>query len=404
MTIINRALHKVYTRRAGEFAAGAPEKTAGDSVRGWASELRNPAPEAKSGVRDESSLSQVPAGSEVSSKLCTPGTDSGPHFAEESTQRLDGSEFPGRAWEREFAAEPVTTIVAGPVVAPNLEHSAVVDPSAAPTGSKVRIDPGHVPATRSADSDWADQESDRTIGQHWSWPAIVERLLDCPAAPGLRELASLLKHLAAEGDLRCVAFSGAGRNAGRTSLTLALARILSEDPALRLVIVDADFANPDVAKTLSLDAQTGLWNAASDREQEAAPFLTRLTDSLSVVPLVEAVPIEWINRERIAALQSFLRSVRRGSDLVLVDAGPWESLVPPMVFESRAIDAFLSVCRSDTPHDERPEDLQSWPPGLEWLGIVETFVPAPSGDWPSGSLSKARLPDRRKPELRTFAP
>src|SRR5262249_3780285 len=99
MTIINRALHKVYTRRAGEVGAGAP---AGDAVRGWASELRSPAPQEEGALR------------------------------EAANARI---------------AESVAKVAAGPIVAPKPVHPAVTDRPAAPPGPRVRIDDGHVPAT-----------------------------------------------------------------------------------------------------------------------------------------------------------------------------------------------------------------------------------------------------------------
>src|SRR5579872_7202969 len=43
MTIINRALHKVYTRRSEDAPASGPETTEAVPARGWASGLRRPA-------------------------------------------------------------------------------------------------------------------------------------------------------------------------------------------------------------------------------------------------------------------------------------------------------------------------------------------------------------------------
>lgn len=367
MTIINRALHKVYTRRSEDAPASGPETTEAVPARGWASGLRRPAAQT---APSEFVLRRDarPAGA----------AQSAPESAAAGT---------------------------GPVVAPQPVSSA--DNAVVALPASTRIDPPHlVAAKREADESPVESDGPAVlpIPRSWSWPAIVPRLLACPAADGLRELAAHLKRLAAEHDLRCVALSGAGRNAGRTSLLLTLAHILAEEASLRLAVVDADFTHPSLATMLSLEARLGLWNAASGRKEDAAEALTRLTDSLTAVPLTASVPLESIARDQIAALQSFLRSLRRDNGLVLVDAGPWESLVPPLIFESRAIDAFISVCRCDTPEDERIDEAHAGHPGLEWLGTVETFAATPAGGWPQRQTVGAALPDRLKPQLRAFAP
>ena len=69
-----------------------------------------------------------------------------------------------------------------------------------------------------------------------------------------------------------------------------------------------------------------------------------------------------------------MRSLRRDNEIVLVDAGPWESLVPPLIFESHAVDACICVCRADTPPDERLDEEALRQPGVECLGTIETFT------------------------------
>ncbi len=209
----------------------------------------------------------------------------------------------------------------------------------------------------------------------WSWPPIVGKLLDSSAGTELRRLSASLKHLAATRRLGCLALSGPGRSTGRTSLVLALAHLLVETQSARVAIVDADFGHPEAADLLSFRPRRGLWDAACEREKPAAVVASLIADKLSIVPLVEPVVPDAIDRKKIAAVQSFLRSLRRENDLVLVDAGPWEALIPPLVFESRAVDALLCVARHDGGR-ERLDDDDYRHPGTEWLGMIETFVPA----------------------------
>jgi Mrp family chromosome partitioning ATPase len=212
------------------------------------------------------------------------------------------------------------------------------------------------------------------IVARWSWPPVVQKLLDCTAGAELRKLAASLKHLAATRRLGCLALSGIGRSTGRTSLVLTLAHILTETQPCRVAVVDADFGHPQAAELLSLRPQKGLWEAACDDTVESV-VTPLMPGKLAILPLVERVAPEAIDRRKITAMQNLLRSLRREYDLVLVDAGPWESLVPPLVFESRAIDAFLCVSRCDSA-DERLDDEQYRQPGIEWLGVIETFTPA----------------------------
>ncbi len=334
MTIINRALNKAYQRRSAAEPGQALEQRP-PTVSGWAPALREPI--------------------------------------------------------RPLAA-PVRTVSPAPADSPSPADPATMPaPAAAAAGAMVRIDPGHIPTTPATLVEPAATAANSVqptptaeplhveSAARWSWPPIVRKLLDSRAGPELRKLAASLKQLAATQRLGCLALSGPGRATGRTSLVLTLAHILSETQFCRVAIVDADFEHPAAADRLSLRPQTGLWEAACQNGPGAGTVVSLIPEKLAIMPLVEPVKAEAFDRQKIASLQTFLRSLRRDYDLVLVDAGPWESLVPPLVFESRAIDAFLCVARCDGA-DERLDDEHYRQPGIEWLGMIETFAPALSGE------------------------
>jgi Mrp family chromosome partitioning ATPase len=363
MTIINRALHKAYKRRAD--ASAAPTLAPRDSsITGWASKVRDPIRP----MQTPDKTTPPPA-----TTLGLPDPLPAPAIA----QLLTGM---------------------GPVVAP------APAPATRVLGTTVRFDSGHVRAKPQAAMETpavvtkaaADGKNDAggkavadaTVGEkaatgtvaaqiapRWSWPPIVGKLLDCPAGTELRKLAGSLKQLAGTRNLACLALSGPGRSTGRTSLILTLAHILAETQLCRVAIVDADFGHPDAAQMLALQPRQGLWEAASQNAAGAAAATVLIPDKLVIVPLVERIATERIDRKKIASVQTFLRSLRREYDLVLVDAGPWDALVPPLVFESRAVDAFLCVARCGW-CDERLDDDHFRQPGIEWLGMIETFAPA----------------------------
>ncbi len=353
MTIINRALDKAY-RRHSEAEPGARTDSRAPAVRGWASKLRDP-------LRPI----QPPAGSVAN---------------------------PTPAEQDMATVEPEA-----PAASPSSEPQLTASPLAAvsiPIGTKTRLDSPHAPAPATAPALLeiqpaaflpaqtliaerpADEEPRIEAATAWAWPPIVDKLLDCPAGAELRKFAARLNQLALGRNLGCLAFSGPGRGAGRTSLLLALAHVLAEKHAARVAVIDADFQNPQVAQMLSVHPKSGLWDAASQAGPVVSAVTTLIPEKLTLVPLVEPVVAEAIDSEKIERLQAFLQAVRSEHDLILVDAGPWEAIVPPLLFESGTIDAFLCVSRHDAAMEERLDDDAYRQPGVDWLGMIETFTPA----------------------------
>jgi hypothetical protein len=99
---------------------------------------------------------------------------------------------------------------------------------------------------------------------------------------------------------------------------------------------------------------------------------------LAIAPLRERVLTEAVDRRAIGQLQSLLRLLRCDYDLVLIDAGPWEVAGPPRVLDCRAVDAFVSVSLSRSAAGGQIGEPDLSQLGIEWLGQIETFVPAPS--------------------------
>ena len=249
----------------------------------------------------------------------------------------------------------------------------------APAGVAVRVDPPHRPAdvgllvethptkTPASKLPAAVKDEARAQAEFWAWPPIVQKLLSCPAGAEINRLAGRLTQLADERGLHCLALSGTGRLAGRTSLVLTLAKSLAETCSARVAVVDADFEHPDLARMLSLRPHSGLWDVACERKLRSSPRTMLVPGKLAVVPLVARVSLDAVDRRKISVLQSFLRALRSGYDLILIDAGPWESLVPPLVFENGAIDAFIGVSRSRDANEQLDDELYNQP-GIEMAG------------------------------------
>lgn len=360
MTTINRALLKAFERRDDSSVASELEQHPSAVIRGWARKLREP----------------------IRVATWEPGREQGQPATGDATQ----------------APVPLTIVQSGSVQAKTVkaipaERTTIAQDTAGPAvvlhqpdGATLRFDQAHKAAAITAAPPATSEPVAEPVTapvvpapaetSDWSWPTIVERLLSCPAAGELREMADRLHALSADCDLRCVAFSGPGRRAGRTSLVATLAWVLAEEKSSRVAIVDAHFDNPGLAQALSLRPGTGVGAAFGDGVFDPAESITNLSEKLAIAPLVERVAPEAIGRDGIGSLQLLLRSLRRDYDLVLVDAGGWDHSAPPPVLECRAIDAFVCVARSRAAAAGRVNEQDLEQLGIEWLGQVETFVPA----------------------------
>jgi Mrp family chromosome partitioning ATPase len=345
MTILNRALDKAYKRQRVVAPTAAPA-SAPATANGWASQLREP-------------VRPVPA---VPAQARTPSAT--------VAGMVEKPLLPATA-RRHAVSAPASVPVAAAALAVTL------------AGAKVRIDARHLPAAAPAIVGIAPVETQSAakaepaaepIAGGWKWPAIVDKLLASRARADMGKLALNLKNLATDRGMGCVALTGPGRGTGRTTLVLTLARLLSELPSTRIAIVDADFGHPEAARFLELRPGAGLWDAACGEGKSPAAVHQLIPDKLALVPLTTPVAAATIDRSKIRNLHSFLRSLRRDHALVLVDAGPWESLVPPLILESHAVDACICVCRANTPSDERLDDEALRQPGVECLGTIETFT------------------------------
>jgi Mrp family chromosome partitioning ATPase len=335
MTTLNRALHKAYKRRAESEPAPEMKRPASATVSGWASKLREPIRPLKS------PLSELPVSQPPASQLPA----SQPSISQPPVDPLPAA---------------INAVLSG--------------------GTKIRIDAGHSPTDSAVPTPLKPTvalqpaEVQAAPAEPWSWPPIVQLLLTCPAASELRDLAVQLRDLASGNDQRCLAFSGPGRKVGRTSLVLTLASVLIADKTTRVAIVDADFSHPDAAQLISLHPALGLEEAIDNPVAADGVVTTLIAGRLAIVPLTKPIAAAAIDHRRLGTLQTFLRSLRREYDLVLIDAGPSDAEHPPLVLECRAVDAMICVCRENSSQDGSADEKNFRQPGVEWLGVIETFV------------------------------
>jgi capsular exopolysaccharide synthesis family protein len=158
----------------------------------------------------------------------------------------------------------------------------------------------------------------------------VDRRLVSLLSPGTMEaeqyraLRHLIEQFHKSASLTVVAVTSPGAGDGKTTTAINLAGALAQDPAARILLVDADLRAPALPQRLGLDAfhARGLVDAIlnprlglDDIVQRVAPF------NLSVVPAGRrpGVPYELLASPRFGEL---LDAARRAFDYVILDSPP----------------------------------------------------------------------------------
>lgn len=331
MTLLDRALTKAYSRRAAPQRTvpqrTVPQRTGDDAAlpapitRGWVARLRPP--------MQRSTVARAVTAAEL-------------------------RESPA------VAPEPAVHAISAPPLAPEIRETTKLHSmtGASTNGLRVPLATSSGPARTAM----------------WAWPAICDRLLESSAGAGIRGLSSLLCEMLAERRQRSLAFTGPGRGAGRTSLLLTIARLLTEERALRVLVIDVDFGNPQLAQFLGVEAAPDLWQAVCQHPPLSNPLITLIPDRLSLAPLCERVSMTEVTPERAQALRGLTQRWRREFDLVLVDGGPWELFGSLVVRESSTAEACVCISRGDKGAAGGTDGDRYRQTGLDFLGFIETFA------------------------------
>ncbi len=176
-----------------------------------------------------------------------------------------------------------------------------------------------------------------------------------------------------------VALSGCCRGDGCTTLLLCAARRLAER-GLNVLIIDADFAGPLLARRLGLVPETGWEEVLAGRLAVGEVIIESIQDRLAVMPLCGSLPSGACPAEGLADPKSSLRSLREHYDLVLVDLGALgeqaaddNALARPVLDWIDAVVLVHNVRATPQAELHQARDrLRA--AGLVELGIAENFV------------------------------
>ena len=207
------------------------------------------------------------------------------------------------------------------------------------------------------------------------WPALCEKLLHDEQSY-FAQAGSKIASAVRDG-LKSLAITGSRRGEGRTTLALCLARSAAQ-AGLKVALVDADFARPQLAAALGLEIAASWHEAALGKTSLAEAAIKSLEDNLTVLPLdvsTAATPLSLADPR----LTKTLREAANSFDLLVLDLGPTsagsDSLFP--ADEPPPADAAIVVrdLRYSTSAESQSIGERLSLSGIEAVGIAENFVP-----------------------------
>lgn len=275
----------------------------------------------------------------------------------------------------EVAVESPAPVVAGePARVPSSEPIYRVDsPSAALAGPHFKLKPA---ADKSADKPAeiaapAKQPTPAWEVDAFQWPEVCQKLLADSHSYFAQAGAKLTA--AVKDGLHTLGVAGSARGEGASTLTLSLAKAALAS-GLKVAVVDADFADPQLAVRLGLDIDTG-WEAAANGHiplTEAA--VHSLSDKVTLYPLRKDGSLALTDPWAV----STLRKIQESYDLVLVDLGPIAAGDAPLFAKDEAAPFDAVVIVRDirrTPLDHaQAVASRLYTAGIEAVGIAENFV------------------------------
>jgi Mrp family chromosome partitioning ATPase len=206
----------------------------------------------------------------------------------------------------------------------------------------------------------------------FAWPAECTKL-GLQASGQLTRLIEGLIVACNQGH-KVIAVAACRQGEGCTTLSLCAARRLAQGDR-NVVVVDADFQNPQLARRLGLLPETGWEEVLSGRLPLSEAIIESAQQRLAVVPLLNPVSQEEGSTLTYSGLAASLSMLREHYDLVLVDLGEF---CPGAVSEAAGHWIDAAVLIHDIRHTSHAELARARKrveaAGVVEIGVVENFV------------------------------
>jgi Mrp family chromosome partitioning ATPase len=259
----------------------------------------------------------------------------------------------------EKVAEEVAVVSVGPVAREAIAESPqpVVESSVVATSDE--------PPQAPLDDASAFWEVDQFL-----YPAITDRLVR--EYSYFAQAGDKLKQAAAAG-LKVLAITGLGREEGRSTLAVCLARSAA-NAGLKVGLIDCDFERPTLAHDLGLDVATGWQNVAVGKMALPEVAIRSVHDQITLLPLTQdaATSSLQLGDARVA---NVIADAAAALDVVVLDIGP---LNPAVVAARKSVpfDAAIVVWdhRSKKLEEAQAAALLLSNAGVEAVGVAENFA------------------------------
>ena len=209
----------------------------------------------------------------------------------------------------------------------------------------------------------------------FTWPSVCQRM-DRVVGGELDQLTDALAELAAEGK-KVLAIAGCRRGEGATTMLLCAGKRLA-DRQLNVVLLDADPANPQLARRLGIQPEYGLDDALAGRMPPAEVVIESVDDRLSVLPACDDRVAEDRSQADKTRMAETIDVLAEHYDLVLVDVGPLDGQAGDSEVPCGRLDAVVLVrdVRITTSDrlDETIRNISS--AGMVQAGVVQNFARA----------------------------
>jgi Mrp family chromosome partitioning ATPase len=210
----------------------------------------------------------------------------------------------------------------------------------------------------------------------FAWPDISNQLLRYASSAFMR-IQQELERMISRVDNR-VAVTAPARGNGCTTIAISLARYFSAQ-GKRVLVVDADLANPDVGARVGMTKHLSWLQAVSRRCKPSEVVVSQIDGRECIMPLSPMIQrVRW-PRKIYDHLGAILDQLRHEFDLVLLDVGPATQLIDESSRATTIVDAAILVTGaigSDIEVQRSRAGLLTF--GVDRLILAENFQPARS--------------------------
>ncbi len=174
------------------------------------------------------------------------------------------------------------------------------------------------------------------------WPAAIEAITE--QQPKLARLLLNQSTRFIRPDRRRLVVAGNGRHQGTSFLSMGIARWAAM-AGQRVLLVDADLANPELGSSLGIDDDCEIsWLlTVANREPVADAIIQSEATGVCLLPLKTERRPQWGSVALLDMLGTLVSSIQNDFDLVIIDAGSAKQLLNSLSQSSALVDSTLLV-------------------------------------------------------------